>query len=70
MNIRVKQIRKRLGLTRPEFSEFLGLTSRSLMNIELGSRNPNRLTIKVIGFLASISKRDALAFIKELNRHD
>ncbi len=70
-NGEITELRTRLGLERREFASFLGLTSyESLMNIENGVRNPNRLAMKVLRYLDSLSKKDALAFIEELNRHD
>lgn len=70
-NGEIERLRKRLGLDRHEFSRFLGLTSYgSLMNIENGVRNPSRLAMKVLLYTDSLSKRDALDFIEELNRHE
>lgn len=41
-----------------------------MMNIENGVRNPNRLAMKVLLYIDSLSKKNALAFIEELNRHE
>jgi hypothetical protein len=41
-----------------------------MMNIENGVRNPNRLAMKALLYIASLSKKGALAFVEELNRHE
>jgi DNA-binding transcriptional regulator YiaG len=67
----VEKLREKLGLDRNQFAKFLGLTNYgSMMNIENGVRNPSRLAMKVLRYTASLSKKDALAFIEELNRHE
>jgi DNA-binding transcriptional regulator YiaG len=70
-NGEIEKLRVRLGLDRHVFARFLGLTNYgSMMNIENGVRNPSRLAMKVLRYIASLSKKDALAFIEELNRHE
>ena len=69
-NGEIEKLRKRLGLDRHEFGRFLELTYPSLMNIENGVRNPNKLTMKLLRYVDSLSKPKALAFIEELNRHE
>ena len=70
-NGEITKLREKLGMDRHEFAHFLGLTSyESMMNIENGIRNPNRLAMKVLLYVASLSKKDALVFIEELNRHE
>ena len=70
-NGKIAKLRERLGLDRHEFAKFLGLSSyQTMSNIENGVRNPSRLTMKILLYLDSLSKKDALAFIEELNRHD
>lgn len=70
-NGEITKLRERLGFDRHEFAKFLGLTSyQGMMNIENGVRNPNRLAMKVLLYIASLSKKDALAFVEELNRHE
>jgi len=70
-NGEIEKLRERLGLDRHELAKFLGLASyASMMNIENGVRNPSRLAMKVLSYTDSLSKRDDLAFIEELNRHE
>ncbi|MBX3019727.1 MAG: helix-turn-helix transcriptional regulator [Bdellovibrionaceae bacterium] len=69
-NGEIEKLRNKLGLDRHEFGQFLGLEYRSLMNIENGVRNPTRLTMKLLRYLNSISKKEALDFIEDLNRHE
>lgn len=70
-NGQITKLREKLGLDRHEMARFLGLTSYAgMMNIENGVRNPSRLAMKVLLYVSSLSKKDALAFIEELNRHE
>ncbi|MGE0763457.1 MAG: hypothetical protein AB7N80_09275 [Bdellovibrionales bacterium] len=70
-NGEIERLRERLELDRHELAKFLGLSSYgSMMNIENGVRNPSRLAMKVLRYTASLSKKEALAFIEELNRHE
>lgn len=45
---RIKQIRKELNMTQPEFGKPIGITSTSVSKIEKGERNPSEQTIKSI----------------------
>ena len=64
------QIRERLNMTRDELAQLMCLTYRSLMHIELGTRNPSKLTVRLLRYLDSLSKTKALALIEELKRHE
>lgn len=69
-NGEIEKLRTRLGMDRHQFGRFLGLTYPSLMNVENGVRNPNKLTMKLLRYVDSLPKAKALAFIEELNRHE
>ena len=65
------KLREKLGLDRHEFAEFLCLAGyRPLMHIELGTRRPNKLAIRVMRYLESLPKTKALGFIEELQQHE
>ncbi len=66
----IQLFREKLGMDRHQFGAFIGLTYGSLMNIENGIRNPNALTIKLVAYLNSLPKAQALAFIEGCNRHE
>jgi DNA-binding XRE family transcriptional regulator len=70
-NGQITKLREKLGLDRHEMARFLGLTSyQSMMNIENDVRKPSRLARKVMLYVNSLSKKEALSFIEELNRHE
>ena len=65
------RIREKLGFDRHEFAQILCLAGyRSLMHIELGSRKPNKLAIRILRYIDSLPKTKALDFIEELKRHE
>lgn len=67
----IKELREWLGLDRREMGRFLALASyESMMNIENSVRNPSPFAMKVLRYVSSLSKKEALAFIEELNRHE
>lgn len=67
----IKEIREWLGMSRREFGHFLEIsTYEGVMNMENGVRRPNPFALKVLRYLASLSKSDALAFIEDLSRHE
>lgn len=69
--VEVQRIREKLGFDRHEFARILCLSGyRTLMNIELGVRKPNKLAIRLLRYLDSLSKTKALELIEELNRHE
>ncbi len=69
-NGEIEKLRSKLGLDRHEFGRFLGLKYQSLMNIENGVRNPTLLTMKLLRYVNSLPKSEALDFIEKLNRHE
>jgi DNA-binding transcriptional regulator YiaG len=66
----VKSIRDKLGMTREEFAQLMCLGYRSMMHIELGTRNPSKFTIRFLRYLESLPKTKALLLIEELKRHE
>jgi len=65
------RIREKLGFDRHEFAEILCLAGyRPLMNIELGSRRPNKLAIRLLRYIDSLPRTKALDFIEELKHHE
>ena len=72
MNIgELKRIREKLGYEREEFAKILCLSSyRAYSNIENGFRKPSKLTLRLLHYLDSISKKRALDFLEEFSSHD
>lgn len=67
----VRRIREKLGYTREEFAEILCLSGyRAYANIENETRNPSKLTIRLLHYLDSLSKTRATEFIEEFSCHD
>ncbi len=66
----IKRIRDKLGMSRDGLAQLMCLGYRSLMHIELGTRNPSKLTIRLLRYIDSLPKTKALAFIEELKRHE
>jgi DNA-binding transcriptional regulator YiaG len=66
----IKEIRERLEISREDMADVLCLGYRSLMHIEWSTRNPSKLTIRLLRYIESLSKAKALAFIEELKRHE
>ncbi|MBI2061184.1 MAG: helix-turn-helix transcriptional regulator [Nitrospirae bacterium] len=52
---RVRQIRKRLGLTQAELAERLGTTRTTISRWEAGIRQPSRMVLNALGWLVEIS---------------
>lgn len=48
MNTRIREVRKKAGLTMEEFGKRLGVTKAAISNIESGSRNPSEQIIMLI----------------------
>lgn len=64
-----KEIRKRLELNQNEMAELLGLTDfKTVSNIEIGDRNPNKLAIKFLRYLNSLTLAKAKKLIEEINK--
>jgi len=55
-----RAIREHLGLSREEMAELLGLSGYTVIsNIELGHRNPSKLTAMLLRALKSLSQKRA-----------
>ncbi len=48
-NLRIKQIRQRLGLTQAKFAKRIAISTSYLAGMELGDKKVNDRTIKLIG---------------------
>jgi len=65
-----RAVRKRLGLSRDEIAEVLGLSGyNAVSNIELGLRNPSRLAQMLLRALDSLPAKQAKSFMDLLRRH-
>ncbi len=66
----IRALRHRLKMSPLEFSEFLAMSGyNSFNNLEIGFRNPNKLALKLLRYISSLSQTKALTFIQEFNRH-
>lgn len=66
----VRKIREKLGMTPLELAHFLGLSGYgSVMNIENGVRQPNKLAIKILRFLDDLPVSKAKRLIEEINKY-
>jgi DNA-binding transcriptional regulator YiaG len=64
-----RQIREWLDLGREEMAELLGLSGyMAVSNIEIGVRNPNKLAVKFLRYLHSMTKKNAKGIIEEINK--
>jgi len=64
-----KKIREGLNLSREEVAKLLGLSGYMYVsNIENGLRNPNKLAIKLLRYLSSMTNSRATKFIEEINK--
>lgn len=67
----VRRIREKLELSPEQLAQFLGLSGYgSVMNIENGVRRPNRLAIKILNFLDSMTLVRAKRLMEEINRYE
>lgn len=67
----VQEIREKLGFDRHEFAEYLCLSGyRTMMNIETDFRKPSKLTMRLLRYLDSQSKKKALEFLEEFSGHE
>lgn len=68
-NEEFRAIRAKLKLDRNEMAELLGLSGYNYVsNIELGLRNPSKLTIKFLRYLDSMTLSKAQKIIEEINK--
>lgn len=64
-----RAIRERLGMNRDQLAEVLGLSGyKAIANIELGIRNPSRLTAMVLKILDSLPRKRTEELIELLRR--
>lgn len=64
-----KAIRNKLELDREEMAQFLGLSGyMAISNIEIGLRNPNKLAVKLLRYLNSMTLHNAQKVIEEINK--
>jgi len=67
----IKRIREKLEMERKDLAELLCLSGyQAMMNIETGFRQPNKLAIRLLRYLDSISKTKAMDFIEEFKKHE
>ncbi|MBY0314574.1 MAG: hypothetical protein K2Q26_03580 [Bdellovibrionales bacterium] len=67
----IKRIRESLGMNRDELAELLCLSGyQAMMNIETDFRKPNKLAVRLLRYLDSMSKAKALVLIEELKKHE
>ncbi len=66
----IKRIRNELDMSRDDLAQLMCLGYRSLMHIELGVRNPSKLTVRLLRYLDALPKIKALAIIEELLSHE
>ena len=66
-----KSVREKLKLSREEIAELLAMSGYSAVaNIELGLRNPGKLTAKFLRYLNAMTKSQAKKLIEEFNEYD
>lgn len=64
-----KAIREALNLDRNEMAELLALSGyMAVSNIETGLRNPNKLAVKLLRYLNSMTPAKAKKLIEEINK--
>ncbi len=67
----IRRIREKLGFNRDDFAEILCLSGyRAYTNIENEYRQPSKLTIRLLRYLDSLPKKQALDFIEEFTQHE
>lgn len=66
-----RRIREKLDLSPEQLAKLLGLSGYgSVMNIENGVRRPNKLAMKILGLLDSISIARAQKLMEDINKHE
>jgi transcriptional regulator with XRE-family HTH domain len=67
----LRRIREKLELSREDFASFLCLSGYgAYANIENDIRKPSKLTIRLLRYIDSLSKKHALDFIEEFSCHE
>ena len=56
MNERIKEVRKKIGLTQDELGKIIGITGAGVARIEKGASNPTEAAIKLICMKYNISE--------------
>ncbi len=60
-----RRIRLKLEMSQEQFAELLGMSSKhAISNIEIGNRNPGRLTAIILGVLDDLSQKKAKELIE------
>lgn len=60
-----KRIRTKFDMSQEQFAEMLGMSGKhAISNIEIGNRNPGKLTVIILGVLDSLPKRKAEELIE------
>jgi len=55
-----KRIRAKFEMSQEQFAEMLGMSGKhAISNIEIGNRNPGKLTVVILRVLDSLPKRKA-----------
>lgn len=68
--VEFKRIRVKLGLSQSDLAELLGMTTRNAVsNIEIGNRNPGKLTGTMLRVLDSLPKRKAEELVELMLKH-
>lgn len=67
----IKRIREKLGMNRADLAQLFCLSGyQAMMNIETGFRKPNKLAIRLLRYLDSLSKNKAQVLIEELKKYE
>lgn len=67
----IKRIREKLEMERKDLADLFCLSGyQAMMNIETGFRKPNKLAIRLLRYLDSISKSKAQVLVEELKKHE
>lgn len=67
----IKRIREKLDMKREDLAQLFCLSGyQAMMNIETGFRRPNKLAVRMLRYLDSLTKAKALVLIEELKKHE
>ncbi len=65
-----KRIRNKFDMSQEQFAEMLGMSGKhAISNIEIGNRNPGKLTVILLSVLDSLPKRKAEELIELMMKH-
>ena len=65
----VRRIRTKLELTQGQMAEVLGLSWKTVSNIELGSRNPSSLAAAILRLLDKLPSKKAQALMGLIRKY-